>query len=174
MRDAAACSRPWRRGPCAGGSRLPRHPRQVDGSGMARSSLPPPPAPPSSTNGSPGWFRDEAPSAGSKRGGSGLLHGRPLFLPSFFPLLPPFSGGGEIGGKIPMGGAVQGGRCGGTLQGGALGFASAIKRWRSLGVRAHGHAARIGRDGAVLHGAGCYRAGEVVTGKKKSREGDEV
>jgi hypothetical protein len=30
-----------------------------------------------------------------------------------------------------------------------------------------------GRSGVVLHGAGRYRAGVVVTGKKKSREGDE-
>jgi hypothetical protein len=42
-----------RRGPCAGGSRLPRRPQQVDDSGTATSSLPPPPAPPSSTRGSP-------------------------------------------------------------------------------------------------------------------------
>jgi hypothetical protein len=50
---------------------------------------------------------DGASGAGSK----GRLRAPPraffLFLPSFLPLLPPFSGGGEVGGKS-MGGAVQG------------------------------------------------------------------
>jgi hypothetical protein len=46
---------------------------------------------------------DEAPSADSKRAASGSSTGVPLFLPSFFPLLPPFSGGSDLegGGESP-------------------------------------------------------------------------
>jgi hypothetical protein len=100
------------------------------------------------------------------KGGFGLLHGCPPLPLFLLPLLPPFSGGGEIGGKIPMGGAIQGGRCRGILYGGALGFASALKRWRFLGVQAHGHAARIRRDGAEW----CSTAPVAIAQAWSSRE----
>jgi hypothetical protein len=46
-------------------------------------------------------MRPPVPEA--KGAAPGSSTGVPLFLPSFFPLLPPFSGGGEIGGKNPHG-----------------------------------------------------------------------
>jgi hypothetical protein len=53
------------------------------------------------------------------KGGFGILHGRPP-LPPFFPLLPPFSGGGDSDGD-------QGDRIWiGLLKGGHLGFVAQV------------------------------------------------
>jgi hypothetical protein len=66
------------------------------------------------------WTGPPVPAA---RGGFELFHGCfPPFPPFLLPLLPPFSGGGEIGGKIPMGGVIQGGGPTVWLYRAALGF----------------------------------------------------
>jgi hypothetical protein len=145
-------------------------------SGTARSGFPPPPAPPSTD------YSPAAPERASRRRRPGLL-GAPRPLPPrrrstlsppfFFPLLPPFSGGGEIGGEIPMGGAVQGDEGWGSIYRAArLGFQANGWTAAILGIRAQGHAApiRLGRWGDGHGGRrGSPAPTRCVTRRKKSR-----
>jgi hypothetical protein len=79
--------------------RLPRRPRQLqlrDGDGV-RAARPP--------RAAARWLLDGTSDAGSK-GRLRVFHGRSPHPPFLLPLLPPFSGGGEIGEKFPMGGGT--------------------------------------------------------------------